>query len=45
MPLDVLPVKGPQGCVLSSHTNGLDEKTTWTVQPEFLKLTVPFPSE
>ncbi|XP_053103437.1 centrosomal protein of 192 kDa isoform X2 [Hemicordylus capensis] len=46
MTLDVLPVKGPHGCVLSSNTSGLDEnkfvsQETWTIKPEFLTLTVP----
>ncbi|XP_061450712.1 centrosomal protein of 192 kDa [Rhineura floridana] len=44
MTLDVLPVKGPHGCALSSNTNSRDEnnaRETWTLQPEFLILTAP----
>ncbi|KAG8133444.1 hypothetical protein E2320_011241 [Naja naja] len=49
MTLDVLPVKGPHGCALSSKNDGLNENTlvsheTWTLQPEFLILTAPFQS-
>ncbi|KAM8966922.1 centrosomal protein of 192 kDa [Pelodytes ibericus] len=44
--LDVLPVKGPQGPLLSSNTNKpLQESTvreqTWSVKPESLVLTAP----
>lgn len=50
MTLDVLPVKGPHGCALSSKNDGLNENIlfsheTWTLQPEFLILTAPFQSE
>ncbi|XP_066480532.1 centrosomal protein of 192 kDa [Tiliqua scincoides] len=46
MTLDVLPVRGPQGCVLSSNTNDVDEnkfvtQETWSVQPECLTLAAP----
>ncbi|XP_029140120.1 centrosomal protein of 192 kDa [Protobothrops mucrosquamatus] len=49
MTLDVLPVKGPHGCALSSKNDGLNENIllsheTWTLQPEFLILTAPFQS-
>ncbi|XP_026527748.1 centrosomal protein of 192 kDa isoform X2 [Notechis scutatus] len=49
MTLDVLPVKGPHGCALSSKNDGLNENTlvshdTWTLQPEFMILTAPFQS-
>ncbi|XP_058032745.1 centrosomal protein of 192 kDa isoform X1 [Ahaetulla prasina] len=49
MTLDVLPVKGPHGCALSSKNDGLNENTlvsheTWTLQPEVLILTAPFQS-
>ncbi|XP_015474398.1 centrosomal protein of 192 kDa isoform X1 [Parus major] len=45
-PLDVLPVKGPQGTSLSAKTNDLvqnksDAQQTWTVTPEYLTLTSP----
>ncbi|XP_007434722.1 centrosomal protein of 192 kDa [Python bivittatus] len=46
MTLDVLPVKGPHGCALSSKNDVLNESDivshdTWTLQPEFLILTAP----
>ncbi|XP_042318653.1 centrosomal protein of 192 kDa isoform X2 [Sceloporus undulatus] len=46
MTLDVLPVKGPHGCPLSSATHSIDEnqlvsQDTWTLQSEFLILTAP----
>uniref|UniRef100_A0A8D2LUA2 Centrosomal protein 192 n=1 Tax=Varanus komodoensis TaxID=61221 RepID=A0A8D2LUA2_VARKO len=46
MTLDVLPVKGPVGCALSSKASGLDEirlvsQDTWSLQPEFLIFTAP----
>ncbi|XP_072854876.2 centrosomal protein of 192 kDa isoform X1 [Pogona vitticeps] len=46
MTLDVLPVKGPHGCVLSTNTNELDEnkydsQDIWTLEPEFLIFTAP----
>ncbi|XP_015276423.1 PREDICTED: centrosomal protein of 192 kDa-like [Gekko japonicus] len=46
MTLDVLPVKGPHGCVLPSNTksqneNKLVSQETWTVQPELLSLSAP----
>ncbi|KAH0617835.1 hypothetical protein JD844_016465 [Phrynosoma platyrhinos] len=46
MTLDVLPVKGPHGCPLSSATHSTDEnqlvsQDTWTLQSEFLILTAP----
>ncbi|XP_012427355.5 centrosomal protein of 192 kDa isoform X2 [Taeniopygia guttata] len=45
-PLDVLPVKGPQGTSLSAKTNDLvqnksDAQQTWAVTPEYLTLTPP----
>ena len=50
MTLDVLPVKGPHGCVLSTNTNELDEnkydsQDIWTLEPEFLILTAPSQSK
>ncbi|XP_010134588.1 PREDICTED: centrosomal protein of 192 kDa-like, partial [Buceros rhinoceros silvestris] len=44
--LDVLPVKGPQGPLLSAKTDDLvqnksDTQQTWTVKPEYLTLTPP----
>ncbi|XP_077208935.1 centrosomal protein of 192 kDa isoform X2 [Paroedura picta] len=49
MTLDVLPVKGPHGCVLSSNTksqneNKLVSQEAWTVQPELLSFSAPSPS-
>ncbi|KAL8182343.1 UNVERIFIED_CONTAM: hypothetical protein K2H54_053539, partial [Gekko kuhli] len=46
MTLDVLPVKGPHGCVLPSNTksqneNKLVSQETWSVQPELLSLSAP----
>ncbi|XP_053252565.1 centrosomal protein of 192 kDa isoform X1 [Podarcis raffonei] len=46
MTLDVLPVKGPHGCALSSNADSIDEnklvsKENWTLLPEFLILTAP----
>lgn len=44
--LDVLPVRGPQGCVRPSSTSDVEEnkfvsQETWTVQPECLLLATP----
>nr|XP_008106918.1 PREDICTED: centrosomal protein of 192 kDa isoform X1 [Anolis carolinensis] len=46
MTLDVLPVKGPHGCPLSStahnpNENQLVSQDTWTLQSEFIILTAP----
>nr|XP_060628711.1 centrosomal protein of 192 kDa [Anolis sagrei ordinatus] len=46
MTLDVLPVKGPHGCPLSSTAHNLTDnqlvsQNTWTLQTEFLILTAP----